>query len=458
MNMRYLLHAGLLVLGLAGMLGWAAAADRVLVIAISDYEQSPLPGAKVDRQNVQEMLPLLGVQAEHVRILSDNQLNAKAIKQAFSDLAEQTRAGDRVFIFFSGHGTSRLVDGVCQQALIARDMWAVNPADINRALNAIKDKVSKVVMMVDSCHSGGVVGSVGAGLSRGGSQLRPKFVVPDKAEEQCKKPVNLVAEGMQAMRSARGSSLANNYLYISAAQANEVAFDDPVRGGLATSALLACLKAGVPDSDRSGSASFRELVQCAQGNVEDYLKGVATMRPHHLQMAGNPDMPIVSRAVSSESQPADPVATLNDLARGADSRWEVKFTAQPPKARIGKDAFRLTVTSSETGYLTLLYVGSDGREFMQLYPEKNGVPVKLVANTPFQLPDAYAAHGPAGVNHVLALVSATPRDFGKILGEQGAARATLINAAALQEGVFRQKKSDQATALYGAALIQLAEE
>lgn len=76
----------------------------------------------------------------------------------------------------------------------------------------------------------------------------------------------------------------------------------------------------------------------------------------------------------------------------------------------------------------------------------------------FQLPDAYAAHGPAGVNHVLALVSATPRDFGKILGEQGAARATLINAAALQEGVYRQKKSDQATALYGAALIQLAEE
>lgn len=461
MNIRILMHWVLLGLVSYPFFGGAEAADRVLVMAISDYEQAPLPGAKVDRQNVREMLPLLGVQSEHVRVLSDNQLGAKSIKQAFSDLADQTRAGDRVFIFFSGHGTSRLVDGVCQQALIARDMWAVNPADINQALNAIKDKASKVVMMVDACHSGGVVGTVGAGLSRGSSNLRPKFVAPDKAEEQCKKPINLVAEGMQAMRSTRGSSLANNYLYISAAQANEVAFDDPVRGGLATSALLTCLKSGIPDTDRSGSVSYSELVQCAQGNVENYLKGAATMRPHHLQMAGNPDMPIITRAVQEGSKPADPVATLRDLARGADSRWEVQLKAQPPKAKIGKDAFRLTVTSSETGYLTLLYVGSDGREFMQLYPEKPGTPVKVSANSPFQLPEAYAAHGPVGVNHLLAVVSATPRDFSPILGNAGAAKASLAAAAALQQRAQNLKSRPGNSAspeAYGATLIALEEQ
>lgn len=441
------------------LLGSAQAADRVLIMTIGEYERAPLPGAKIDQQNARDILKLLDVPPDHVRALADSQLDAASVKRAFAQLAEETQSGDRVFVFFSGHGTSRLIDGRCQQALIARDMRAVNPKDINRALSAIKDKASKVVMVVDACHSGGVIDSVGDGLTRGAGRLRPKFVSPDKPDEQCSKPVNLVEEQIQTMRGTRGAPLSNNYLYISAAQANEVAFDDPVRGGLATSALLACLKSGAADQDRSGSVSFRELVQCAQGNIEQYVKGNASIKPHHLQMSGNPDMPTISRAVPASSQMADPVATLRDLQRGADSRWVVQLTAQPPKAKIGKDAFKLTLNSSETGFLTLLYVGSDGREFMQLFPEVPGTPAPVTANVPFRIPDEYAAHGPAGVNHLLAIVSASPRDFSSVLGGHGAAQASLANAGALQESARNLKKRpDQGSALYGAALIQLAEE
>ena len=449
---------GGLLVGLIGWLGVVQAADRVLIMTIGEYERAPLPGARIDQQNARDILKLLDVSPEHVRALADRQLDAASVKQAFVRLAEETQSGDRVFVFFSGHGTSRLIDGRCQQALIARDMRAVNPADINRALNAIKDKASRMVMVVDACHSGGVVGSVGDGLTRGGRRLRPKFVSPDNPSEQCSKPVNVVEEQIQTMRGTRGAPLSNNYLYIAAAQANEVAFDDPERGGLATSSLLACLKSGSADKDQSGSVTFRELVQCAQGNIDDYVKGDPTIKSHHLQMSGNPDMPTVSRALPGGSA-ADPVATLRDLQRGADSRWAVQLNAQPPNAKIGKEAFKLTLTSSESGYLTLLYVGSDGGEFMQLYPEVPGTPAPVAANVPFRLPDDYAAHGPVGVNHVLAIVSATPRDFSDVLGKQGAAPASLATAGALQESAHQRKKQpDQESALYGAALIRLVEE
>lgn len=444
------------VVGLLGLMSSAHAADRVLIMTIADYEQAPLPGTRIDQLSAREIIKLLEVSPDHVRALSDRQLDAASIKQAFAQLAEETRSGDRVFVFFSGHGTSRLIDGRCQQALVAQDMRTVNPADINAALNAIKDKASKVVMMVDACHSGGVVGSVGDGLSRGASGLRAKFVAPKNLADQCSKPVNLVEERVQSMRSTGGAALKNNYLYIAAAQSNEVAFDDPQQGGVATSALLACLKSGAADRDRSGSVSFRELVQCAQVKVDERIKGFASMKPHHLQMSGNPDMSTVSRALPSGNSAADPVATLRDLQRGADSRWQVRLSAEPPRAKIGKETFKLTVSSSETGYLTLLYVGSDGSEFMQLYPQAPGTVVQISANAPMRLPDEYAAHGPAGVNHLLAIVSATPRDFSGVLGQQGTARASLANAGALQENA-RSLKQNPGSALYGAALLELVE-
>ena len=437
------------------------AADRVLIMAIADYERYPLPGAKIDRQNVRDILRLMDIHLDHVRTLGEQEQNAKSIKMALAELSEQTEPGDRVFIFFSGHGTSRLIDGRCQQALIAKDMYAVNPAEINQALTTIKDKASKVVMVVDACHSGGVVEAT---RSSGSNRLKAKFVSPDNPAEQCSKPVNIIEERISTMRSTRGAPLASNYLYVAAAKANEVAFDDPVKGGLATSSLLACLKAGVPDEDRSGSVSFRELARCAQGQIDDYLKDDRSNRPHHLHLAGNPELPIVSRAAAnpaSKPSAADPVATLRDLLQAADARWSVKIDAKPAKARIGKDAFRLAVSSSESGYLTLLYVGSDGKEFLQLFPEKTGEAIRVNAGKPFQIPGEFAAHGPAGINRVLAMVSDTPRDFSSVFGQQGSASASLSNASALQESTRNLKhrpNMGNQSALYGAALIDLIEE
>jgi hypothetical protein len=454
--MKWLLRVGMLSLFSTIVLG----ADRALIMTVSEYPRAPLPGASRDQDNARQILSLLDVSLDNVRSVRDGALSAAGIKSELAQLAADTQSGDRVFIFFSGHGSSRLIDGRCQQALVGHDLDYVNPADITSTLAAIKDKAAKVVMVIDACHSGGVVADA-ATRSLTKSRFRAKFLDADNPEERCAKPANVIEERIGGLRSAKGIPVAGNYLYLAAAQANEVAFDDEVAGGLATSSLLACLKGGVPDLDQSGAVSFSELAQCAQQRIDGLLTSDPVNRPHHIALAGNRDLPIVSKAAPTTSAPAaDPVATLRDLANAADSRWSVRVDATPPRARIGKDAFRLTVTSSQDGYLSLLYVGSDGKEFLQLYPEAPGQQVPVKTGQVFRIPGEFAAGGPAGTNRVLAIVSASPRDYSAILGQQGAAAATMATARALQESTrnLKHRLSKGELASYGATLIDLIEE
>lgn len=439
--------------------GEAWAADRALVMTIGEYPRSPLPGANRDQDNARQILKLLEVSLDNLRSVRDGALSAAGIKSEIDRLASETRNGDRVFIFFSGHGSSALTDGRCQQALVGHDLQRVRPADIAQALDAIKDKAAKVVMVVDACHSGGVVNAAGT-RSMEQSHFRAKFVDPENAAEKCSKPANVIEERIGAMRSARGLPVGQNYLYLAAARADEVAFDDARTGGLASTSLLACLKQGVPDIDRSGAVSFSELAACAQQRIDSILKDDPVNRPHHLTLAGNRDLPLLGTPVlaTTAAPTADPVATLRDLKSAADGRWSVRLNASPPRARVGKDAFRLTVTSDRDGFLTLLYVGSDGKEFLQLYPDQPGQAVKVQAGQPYRIPGEFAAGGPPGINRVLTLVSATPRDFSAVLGRQGTAGASMRNAQALQDSARNPRQPPLADASYGAVLIDLVEE
>ncbi|MBN8518371.1 MAG: caspase family protein [Candidatus Accumulibacter sp.] len=467
------------------------AADRVLAMTISDYERQPLPGARRDRDNVRRIVQLLGLDSEHYRAVADRELTAEGIERELARLVRETENGDRVYVFFSGHGTSRLVNGRCEQSLLAQDMRPIDSTTIADYLGRIKDKAGKVVMMVDACHSGGVTETVS---NRGGDgrqrRLRAKFVEPESTAERCSKPVNVVEEKIrQGIRSARGFSLDNNYVYLAAARRDEVAFDDENKGGLATSSLLDCLSGSLADADRSGSVSFRELALCAQGRIDAELRNDPVNRPHHLTLSGNQDMPILAAASavpasgvssattnSAANSAANAVATLRDLASGADGRWQVNLAAKPQRARIHQEAFRLSVTSSQEGYLYLLYVGSDQKEFLQLYPDQRDRSNRVRAGEVFAVPGEFTAMGPAGTNHVLAIVADAPRDFSGLFGKTGSVPATLGNAAALQEAgcamrnlkrvecqgenrnLQRRPQQEGESGTYGAAMLELVEE
>lgn len=411
----------------------AGATDRALIMTIGPYPVSPLPGASLDEGNVRQILARLGVEPDRISALRDKALSAKGIEAALNRLVAETRNGDRVFVHFSGHGTSESIEGRCQQSLVGHDMKMVSSKTLADALQKLKDTASKVVVTIDACHSGGVVDVAG---KRGGAgapkatRFRPRFVESGTA---CAKPSNVIEETLKTgMRSARGAPVAQNFLYLAAARHDEVAYDDEGRGGMATTSLLDCLMSAVPDTDHSGGVSFRELAACAQKRIDGEFAADPVYRPHHLTWSGNVDLPLaVEAAAAPTSEKADPAATLQDLQNGGDSRWQVRIDATPQRAKIGKDAVKLSVTSSQGGYLYLLYVGSDRKEFLQLYPERNE-PNWINANYSQRIPGEFAASGPAGTNHLLALVSRVPRDFKRILGD-GTAPATLANAAALQD-------------------------
>lgn len=453
------------------------AADRVLVMAISEYARAPLPGAKHDADNARQIVELMGVSTDNFRAVADKQLTADGINRELAQLVSQTENGDRVFIFFSGHGSSRYINGRCEQALVSQDIKPVSTATIAGYLGQIKDKASKVVMLVDACHSGGVVEEVGTRSisAKRSSGLRAKFIESDDPAERCSTPVNIVEEKVtRGTRSTRGIPVEKNYLYLAAARKDEVAFDDEARGGMATSSILECLKGSVPDLDHSGSVSFQELVKCAQGRIDSRFQSDPVNRPHHITLSGNPDLPLV---LATASGSVDPAATLKDMANGADSRWQVRLESNVKRARINKDAFKLSVTSNQDGYLYLLYVGSDRREFLQLYPDSPSAQNQVYAGQTFRIPGEFAAGGPAGSDSVLAVVSAQPRDFSAVFGKEGSAPATAGNAAALQDAscasrnlrksvcpdegtrnIKRRPSRDGDATSYGAALVELVEE
>lgn len=469
---RYL-RMSLLPLALLAGQG-VGAADRVLVMAISEYPKAPLPGAKHDADNARQIVQKLGLSRDNFRVVTDQQLSAEGIKNELNRLVNETENGDRVMIFFSGHGSSRYNNGVCEQVLVAQDRKPVTSSTIAESLNRIKDKASKVVMLVDACHSGGVVEALNSRgvASRSTSGLRAKWVESEDPRERCTTPVNIVEERVtRGTRSVRGVGVEKNYLYVAAARADEVAFDDESKGGMATSSLLECLKSGNVDTDHSGSISFQELANCAQGRIDQRFRNDPVNRPHHLTLAGNANLPLVQVA---DAGTVDPAATLNDLANGADSRWQVQLNSNLRRAHINRDAFRLSVTSSQDGYLYLLYVGSDRREFLQLYPDAPNAPNQVRAGQVFNIPGEFSAGGPAGKDTVLAVVSATPRNFASIFRD-GSASASAGNAAALQsltcasrkpgdecadDGTRNLKRKPQngESGGYGAALIELIEE
>ncbi len=425
-----------------GFVAPAVAADRALIMTISNYPQNPLPGASLDDANSRKILTRMGIGTDKVRSLKDTSLTAQGIRNALEQLVSETQNGDRVFVHFSGHGTSQAVDGSCQQSLVGYDLGLVPSAALAEALQRLRDKASKVMVVIDACHSGGIVDTAGL---RGGpsarpgpSRFRPRYL---ETRLSCEKPVNVLEQAMtKETRSTRGAPMTKNYLYLAAARHDEVAFDEEGKGGMATTSLLDCLESSIPDTNLSGSVSFRELVQCAQTKIDANFVNDPVLRPQHLTLAGNADLPLApppppAASTAKPERPAagmaDPIATLTDMQNGADGRWQVDIVANPAKAKIGREAFTLAVTSSQRGYLYLIYVGSDRKEFLQLFPEKQEANL-IEANLPFHIPGEFAAQGPAGTNHVLALVSSTPRDFSKIL-PGGSGAATLANAAALQD-------------------------
>ncbi len=154
---------------------------------------------------------------------------------------------------------------------------------------------------------------------------------------------------------------------------------------------------------------------------------------------------------------ADPHAlvTLQEIYNNRDGRRLVSLQASRPAFKIGS-SIELTLSSSHAGYLYLLMVGSDGKSFDLLFPNAIDRDNAIGAGQSVQLPRPsweIKVGGPAGKDHLLAIVADSPRDFSK-LGMQPAGPFSIVPADAVSSKEIRLVTGASA---YGAAMMAVEE-
>lgn len=385
------------------------AESYAMIMTIGNYSNpnASLPGIDLDAALARKIAASMGVSDANVMQYKDSQLALAGVRTAFEDLTARISSGDNVFLYYSGHGTQRRASGgaQCSEGMVAHDMSSFDDSEFEEALARLTQKAGQVVMLNDSCFSGGQA-TKSISTDKGRVAKTWKGSASD-SNYQCGHAVNAkMTRNLVPTAAKQGSNL----LYIAAANDNEVAFASPA-GSSATVAWANCLHA-TADTDRSGMLTGRELLQCAQNAVrqQNYNQTIT--------LVGNADLPLsfvnAGGAGAAVGQP-NALATLANLQQQASPAIQVTLSSAKKDMKIGKDYLSLSVTTNRDGYLYLLNVGSDGTSFDLLFPNDRDSNNFVKAGT-VSLPRpswGIQAMGPVGSSRLLAILSETPRQFDK---------------------------------------------
>lgn len=233
---------------------------HALLIGIDHYPRHELYGCVNDIDAIQRLLlgPRLGIPRERIRRLAspipgtrhettvdEQPATLDNLRAALAELgSDRVRSGDRVFIYYSGHGKRVLVDGedgqFQREALVPVDFEAQGREqflfdfELNRLLRAVAARTSSVAVMLDCCFAAGAPRDreTVRCIDRGD---RDQVAIPDPARSQ-------PSGGKPGARADR----IDTCHIVAACLANEFAKEhsiDGVRHGLLTHAFVTALAA-----------------------------------------------------------------------------------------------------------------------------------------------------------------------------------------------------------------------
>ena len=433
--------------------GYAPAlpSNHALIITVSEYQRSPLPGVLTDRKLGIELAHRFGVPPQNIVELSEQQVTREGLKQAFASMNQVMMPGDKLYVYFSGHGARYFnkTSGQCTESLVMQDMRVVTNAEFANMIKPLSAKADKTVVMLDSCHSGGV--ALAAGSRSLAASYRPKFSA-EASSPQCSLAVNL-----GSFSQARGidfHTTDHNMVILAAARNNEVAWDTS-KGGAMTYNFAQCLAGGAADADHSGELSMQELTACVQARLDKTqedaarqhatLAGNAALVPAFSEgqpispsagypsaptspplpgsppaAAANPPAALTNSVPAAPPPPAvaapvaiDTLAALNDIFNQRDDRWQVDATLASPSLKIGSN-LSMSVHSAREGFVYLFYRGTQPDSLYLLFPNSLDSSNAIKANQSLKLPRqewSVTALGPKGTDYLMVMVTDTPRDF-----------------------------------------------
>src|SRR5258708_13223612 len=85
----------------AGLSAPTLPSNHALIITVSEYQRSPLPGVLTDRKLANELARRFGVPTENIVELSEQQVTREGLKQALASMNQAVLPGDKLYVYFS---------------------------------------------------------------------------------------------------------------------------------------------------------------------------------------------------------------------------------------------------------------------------------------------------------------------------------------------------------------------
>jgi serine/threonine protein kinase len=127
-------------------------------------------------------------------------------------------------------------------------------------------------------------------------------------------------------------------------------------------------------------------------------------------------------ATAPTPQHFDALQQFNALVSQQSPGWQVRAASDKSTLKIGKDSLGFSITSAKAGYVNVLVLGPDG-SLLQLFPNDKNRNTRIAAGHTLRLPDPsllLEASEPAGVEHLLVLVSEVQREYSGLSYERDA--------------------------------------
>ena len=265
---------------------------HALIIGVAVYrdeEVPPLFGVPNDMDSAREIATAMGIPATNITELFNEKATKANIIAELRKLSQNKTDGGRILVYFSGHGT-RWRDGNsggCVEGLLTWDREVIVNREFAQFARPLGLKADKLIIMFDACHSGGIAGIARNTRSIGGDTLSPKFFLrADATGAACSKPSNVRTRSLIGPAKDGVEALPENVVHIMSARPDEVSFDEPSRGGLATQAVKRCLLGSAADTDASGGVSLAEVEECSQSFIREKVARFPDLLPHHISISG----------------------------------------------------------------------------------------------------------------------------------------------------------------------------
>ena len=434
---------------------------HALVIGIGQYSSpdiAALKGIVHDMASARRMAAAMAIPAANITVLRDQEATAARIRGEISALQGRVKEGDRVFIYYSGHGARWYDEAVkadgCTEGLLASDGQVLSNLEMGQRLAPLARRADKMLVFYDACFSGGVAGAPlrTRSFTLGGEMVTPKFSRAG-APELCAQPSNFRTRSLaQVMQQAQARTwdIGQNVVHVAASRPDEVSFDSSSFGGFATASWRDCLLGQAQDGDGSGAITVDEVTRCAQAKINTALAGQPGIAGQQMVVAGNAQFvpawmgaafttPLAAHATPAHAPLGTPLGTppattpattprratpaeiLAEVHGQRDGSRQVVATLRKPVLKIGSETLEVDVTPARDGYLYVALAASDGHSLYLLYPNSLATDNRVRGGQRVALPGPgwdIVAGGPPGTETLLVMVTDAPRDLSSLANEK----------------------------------------